>query len=466
MNQKRSEVNVIIDRNERHDVSDRVLIDTIISGDYVLLMDDKQTIIKQGSVAINAGEIIAIGEEQALIAAYQAKEVISGKGKILMPGLINGHTHSPMSLFRGLADDLPLMAWLNEHIFPAEAAVVDKEFVHCGSLLSMAEMLLSGTTTFVDMYFYPEVTAQLAKNVGVRTLLGVTCIDFPSPGASGFDQSFGLAKDFISQWANKDPLVKTSLISHSPYTVSKKNLKAIVNEALDREVSIHTHIAETEFEVVQSLKTTGKTPVQFLDAMGFFEASVVAAHMVHLTDEDIAIAQSKNIGAIHNPTSNLKLASGFSPVQQLLDKGVNVGLGTDGAASNNNLDLWQEIHLATLIHKGNERNPEAVNAGQALAMATNLGAKAIHMEEAIGSLKPGFRADMIQVDYTGLIYQPMYNPVSHLAYVFGAEQVTLTMVDGVVLMKDRELLPAVFNDLSGHIKDQQAKVMHWMNNRG
>jgi 5-methylthioadenosine/S-adenosylhomocysteine deaminase len=461
-----SEINVSIDRNEQPDVSGKALLDTIICGDYVLLMDDENTIIEKGAVAINAGAIVAVGEKQALVDAYQAKEVISGKGKILMPGLINGHTHSPMSLFRGLADDLPLMTWLNEHIFPAEAALVDKDFIHCGSLLGLAEMLLSGTTTFVDMYFYPEVTAQLAQKAGVRCLLGVPCIDFPSPGASGFDQSFGLAKDFVSQWSNKDSLVKSAFVPHSPYTVSEINLKAIAKEAQAREVSIHTHIAETEFEVAQSLKATGKTPVQFLDAMGFFDASVIAAHMVHLTDEDIAIAQSKNIGAIHNPTSNLKLASGFSPVQQLLNNGVNVGLGTDGAASNNNLDLWQEIHLAVLIHKGNERNPEAVNALQALAMATSLGAKAIHMEETMGSLQPGLRADMIQVDYTGLIFQPMYNPVSHLAYVFGAEQVTLTMVDGVVLMKDRELMPAVFNDLLANIKDQQAKVMHWMNNRG
>ncbi|MCY4043933.1 MAG: amidohydrolase family protein [Cellvibrionales bacterium] len=447
-------------------VDEKHSIDIIIKGDYLLPMDERNTIIEQGAVAIDGDKIVAVGEADSLINSYKAKEVIRGEGKILIPGLINGHTHSPMSLFRGFADDLPLMTWLNEHIFPAEAALVDKDFIRSGSLLGFAEMLMSGTTTFVDMYFYADITADLAHKAGIRSMLGVPCIDFPAPGTSGFDQSFDFAKAFIRKWKNKDDLITPVFAPHSPYTVSQENLQAILQEALDNDIVIHTHIAETAHEVAESLKATGKTPVEYLNSFGFFDASVIAAHMVHLTEADIVTAKEKNIGAIHNPTSNLKLASGFSPVHQLLDRGVSVGLGSDGAASNNNVDMWQEVHLTALIHKGKEANPEAVSAKQALSMATCLGAKAIHQGDKLGQLKSGYKADMIQVDYTGLLCQPMYNPFSHLAYVFTAEQVALTMIGGKVVMKDRQLLPAVFNDLADEIQEQAAKVKHWMNNRG
>nr|WP_277602424.1 amidohydrolase family protein [Parahaliea mediterranea] len=357
-----------------------------------------------------------------------------------MPGLVNGHTHSAMTLFRGMVDDLDLMTWLNDYVFPMEGRFVDPAFIRAGSELACWEMIRGGTTTFVDMYFHPDEIAGVVQRCGLRAIIAAPHIDYPSPGFSGWDDSFAAAEDFVRRWQGREPRITPAFAPHAPYTVSPRHLRATVEKAQALGAPISMHLAEAPAESAYIAEHFDTTPVQHVAGLGMYRLPLIAAHMVQLDDRDIALTAAAGVGAVHNPTSNMKLGAGISPVPAMLAAGVKVGLGTDGAASNNDLDLWEEVRMAALLHKVDSGDPTALPAGQALAMATRLGAAAIHMEDSIGQLKVGMQADMIQLAVDKTRHQPIYDITSHLVYVLDSTDVVTTIVAGEVLMRDGTVL--------------------------
>lgn len=414
--------------------------DLMIRGDYVLTMNGDDALIEDGVVVVQDDHIVAVGEWARLSKSYSPARVIPGDGKIVMPGLINGHTHSSMTLFRGMVDDLDLMDWLNNYVFPMEGRFVNPEFVRIGTELACYEMIQGGTTTFVDMYFHPEVIASVLVRCGLRAIVAAPHIDMPSPGFKGWDDSFAAAQEFVRNWQGKNPRITPGFAPHAPYTVSPQHLAdtAEVAEALGAPITIHLAEAPAETEFVQS--NYGKTPIQHVDTTGLLDQSLIGAHMVLLNDQDISIVAAKGVGAIHDPTSNMKLGVGISPVPAMIAAGVNVGLGTDGAGSNNDLDMWEEIRLAALIHKLKSGDPTVMAAPVVLDMATRMGARAIGLGDVIGRLEAGMQADLIQVDFSLTRQAPLYNVRSHLVYVLDSQDVVTTIVAGKVLMENREVL--------------------------
>ena len=421
-------------------------VDLIIYGRYVVTMTadhektDKESIIENGAVAVKNGVIIAVGTAATIDASYNADQKISGKNKILMPGLINGHAHSAMTLFRGIADDLPLMDWLTGYIFPLEGQFVSPEFVKTGVELACLEMIKGGTTTFVDMYFYPEVSAKVIQKCGMRAIIGSASIDFPSPGFKGWDDSFEAAVDFVQKWKGKDSRIIPAFAPHAPYTVSAQHLQDTANMAKKLDVPVTIHVAEDRSETATIKEKYGTTPVRHVEKQGLLNVTSIFAHMVQPDDEEINILAKAKIGIIHNPTSNLKTAAGIAPLPKMLKAGVVLGLGTDGAASNNDLNMWEEIRLAALLHKGNNHDATAIPAYAALNMATASGAQAIGLKGKIGEIKVGQRADLIQLDFDRPHLTPLYNVISHLVYAANADDVVTTIVDGKVLYKDGKFL--------------------------
>ena len=436
-------------------------IDLLIEGDYVLTMNHDFDIIEKGAVAINNDKIIQVGTQPELSAIYQAKTIIGGENKVVMPGLINGHTHTAMTLFRGIADDLPLMQWLTEYIFPLEGEFVSPEFIKVGAQLACYEMIRTGTTTFVDMYFHPDVIAQVTIDCGLRAILASPMIDYPSPGFKGWQDSHAAGVTFVKQWQNKHPRVTPALAPHAPYTVSPEHLQEVGNSARELDAPISIHLAETETEIQQIKQRHQNSAVSHaLQNLG--DNRIIGAHLVYPQAQDFAAMKTKRFGAIHNPTSNAKLASGIAPVTQLLEQGIQVGLGTDGAASNNDLNLFEEIKMAALLHKLLEKNPEALPAQQALSLATRHGAHAIGMSDRIGQLNAGFDADIIQVGFGNILAQPVYDITSHLVYVLGGRDVVTSVVGGEVLMRDGQVLTideaALKKDIAKLRKSIRARV--------
>lgn len=420
--------------------ADKANVGLVVLGDYVVTMDASMTVIEQGAVAIDGNQIVAVDTAVAIEKEYRADRVLLGDGKVVLPGLINGHTHSAMTLLRGLADDLALMAWLNGTIFPVEGALVEPEFIRIGSELACLEMIQGGTTSFVDMYFHPEVIAGVVERCGLRAVIAAPHIDVPSPGYKGWDDSFAAAVTFVEEWQGRHPRITPAFAPHAPYTVSPEHYAATAREAARLKAPVTTHIAEAPAEVADIDKRFDTTSLQLLDSTGLLDGQLIGAHMVHLSDQDVSLAAAKGVGAIHNPTSNLKLAAGIARVPYMIDAGVNVGLGTDGAASNNDLDLWEEIRLTALIHKQAQMDPTVTPAAQVLQMATSMGAAAVGLDAITGRLEPGLQADLIQVDFSKARQQPVYNIVSHLVYVLDSQDVTTTIVDGEILMLDRRVL--------------------------
>jgi len=438
--------------------------DWIVYADYLVTMQAGQAVIQDGAVAVRGKDIIAVGTRQSIDKQFQASNQISGKDRILMPGLINGHTHSAMSLFRGLADDLELMTWLNKYIFPMENKFVNPDFIKTGAQLACWEMIQGGITTFVDMYFYPEVIAEETINCGLRAILGAPAIDYPSPGFKGWEDSHAAAVKFVTDWQGKHERITPAFAPHAPYTVAPEHITQVANAARKLKAPITTHLAESPHEMAMIKQQYQKTSIKHVADLGMFDQiQLIAAHVVYPDAEDMKTLANNTAGAIHNPTSNLKIASGISPVPDLLSNGVAVGLGTDGAASNNDLDLWEEIRLAALIHKVDKMDPTVVPAGQALDMATRLGAKAIGMDKTIGQLKPGLRADLIQIAYDDLRLQPMFNVVSHLVYVTDSQDVVTSMVSGQLLMRDREVLSINKYELQKDVKRQSKTLNEALN---
>ncbi len=442
---------------------DKKPADLIVQGEYVLAMEPGSKAIQDGAIAVIDGDIVAVGPASDIQAQFDAAQTIDGAGKVLMPGLVNGHTHSSMVLFRGMADDLPLMTWLQDYIFPMEARYVDQALVEAGTKLACWEMITSGTTSFVDMYFYPDVIADVAVKCGLRAVVAAPMIDFPSPGFSGWDDSFAAGVDFARRWKGKHPRITPALAPHAPYTVSKAHLEAAFSAAKDLGVPVSIHVAEDQAEVKTVSDTYSMSSISLLSGMGMLEHRTIAAHVVWPTDQDIAALAGSMAGPIHNPTSNMKTGAGIAPVAKMLAAGVTVGLGTDGAASNNDLNLWQEMRLAALIHKGAATDPTLVTANQALDMATRMGAMAVGLGDQVGSLSVGRRADMIQVSIDNPRFQPLYNIVSHLVYVATGADVVTSIVDGKILMQDREVktidVAAMRADIKAIAKKIQADLL-------
>ncbi len=415
-------------------------IDLIVAGDYVVSMDAGGTVIENGAVAIDDGVILALGPATEITAEYTATETLAGDGRVVMPGLVNGHTHAAMTLLRGVADDLALMEWLQNYIFPAEVEFVDAEFVRIGTELACWEMIRGGTTTFVDMYYYPDTIAEVIDSCGLRALISSTVIDQRSPDAENAADSITKGSGFIERWLGRNSRITPIFGPHANYTLDAAQLHATREAAMKYGIPISIHVSESQFELQNSQDTYGMPSIEMLESIGFFDGPTIAAHVVWPTPEEIPILAQREVGVIHNPTSNMKLASGIAPVTEMLDAGVRVGLGTDGTASNNDLDMWEEMRLAAFLQKVDRMDPTALPASAVLNMATRGGATAIGLGESIGSLEPGKQADLIQVAFDDVHHVPTYNVISHLVYVTDEQDVASVVVDGKVLMRERRIL--------------------------
>src|SRR5437763_1022369 len=414
-------------------------VDLIVSGGTVVTMDRERRVIEDGAVAVERGRIVAVGKSSDIARQYAAREVINATGRAVIPGLVNGHTHVPMTLFRGIADDLDLNEWLTKYIFPAEAKNVTEAFVRVGTRLGLAEMIRGGTTTYCDMYYFEDAVADETARAGVRGVLGETIIDFPVADNKTHEEAMAYTDKFVAKWRGH-ALITPAIAPHAPYTVSEEHLKDIRQFSDRTGAPVVTHIAETKKEVADITRDHGASPVAYLARIGFLSNRVIAAHLVHITDEEIATLKRLGVGAVHNPQSNMKLASGVAPVPQMLAADIPLGLGTDGAASNNDLDMWEEMDTAAMLHKEFTGDPKVVTAREAVEMSTFGGARALHLDREIGSLEAGKRADVIIVDMDSLHQTPRYNIYSHLVYATKAADVRTVVIEGRVVMRDRRLL--------------------------
>jgi 5-methylthioadenosine/S-adenosylhomocysteine deaminase len=440
-------------------------IDLIVNGDYVVTMDDAATVHSGAAVAIDQGVIVAIGPAAKIAASYDASEVLDGQGRVVMPGLVNGHSHAAMTLLRGVADDLALMDWLNNYIFPAEVEFVDAEFVRIGTELACWEMIRGGTTTFVDMYYYPDTVADVVEKCGMRAMVATTVIDQRSPDAENADDSIKKGSGFIERWQGKNSRISPIFGPHANYTLDAEQLRATRDAALALGVPISIHMSESPFEVQYSKDTFGMTSIELFESIGFFDGPTIGAHVVWPTDAEISILANREVGVIHNPTSNMKIASGIAPVADMLAAGVRVGLGTDGAASNNDLDMWEEMRLASFLQKVEQMNPEVLPATTVLRMATIGGATAIGLGESIGSLEIGKRADLIQVAFDDVHHVPTYDVISHLVYVTDEQDVASVVVDGTLLMRGKEFLTIDTERVAEEARALAAKIQSALEER-
>lgn len=419
-------------------------VELLLTGGTVVTMDKIGTVLERGAVALKDKTIAAVGPADEIGKRYTASEVWDCTGQVIIPGLINTHTHTPMTLLRGLADDLRLDVWLHGYILPTETKFVNPEFCRLGTLLSCAEFIRGGVTTFADMYYFEDEIAWAAVEAGVRGICGQTIMIFPTPDATSYDQSLAYCAEFLDHWRDHELIVAVPA-PHSPYMCTAEILQETVRMAQSYDVPLLIHIAETALEVKESIEQKNMTPVRWLESVGLMESKVVAAHCVHVNNEDMHILGAHGAGVAHNPTSNLKLASGFAPVVQMHEHGISVGIGTDGTASNNDLDMWAETHLAALLPKAVNSDPTALPARRAFAMATIEGARALHLDHLIGSLEVGKRADVVVLDADGVHVMPRFetsgqNIYSRLVYATKSSDVRHTIVNGRVLMRDRVVL--------------------------
>jgi 5-methylthioadenosine/S-adenosylhomocysteine deaminase len=417
----------------------RTTVDLIIRGGTVVTMDGTRRVIDNGGVAIKDGRIVAVGTAAEMDRNYGSRQVIDASGKVVIPGLINGHTHVPMTLFRGIADDLDLQEWLTKYIFPAEAKNVTEDFVRVGTRLGLAEMIRSGTTTYCDMYYFEDAIADETFKAGMRGVLGETVIDFPVADNKTNAEAMAYTERFVSHWKGNS-LIVAAIAPHAPYTVSEEHLKAVRAFSDRTGAPIVTHISETKREVDDSIRDKRASPIDYLNRIGFLNDRVIAAHVVWPSEEELGLLKKLGVGIVHNPQSNMKLASGVAPVPEMLKEDLPVGLGTDGAASNNDLNLWEEMDTAAKLHKLISKDPKVVNAAEAFEMATIRGARALHLEKEIGSIEKGKRADLVIVDLDDLNQTPYYNIYSDLVYATKSDDVRTVIIEGRVVMRDRRLL--------------------------
>ena len=418
-------------------------VDLILKNAIVVTMDEKFHIFEPGALAVNGDQIIAVGQEDDLLAAYDANETIDCGAKVLLPGLINAHTHVPMTLIRGLADDLRLDVWLLGYMMPVEREFVSPEFVRLGTKLACAEMIKSGVTCFADMYYFEDDIAEATAEVGMRALPGQSVMKFPAPDASSFEEALIKAEEFIKKWVGH-PLIIPTLAPHAVYSTTPEILEACSELARKYDVPVQIHISETLNEVEDLREEQGMPVVPYVKKFGILETKMIAAHCVHIDEGEMRSLQHANAGIAHNPSSNMKLASGFAPISRMLDLNLNVGIGTDGPASNNDLDMIEEMRLATFIAKNFTGDPTAMPARQTLAMGTSIGAKALHIDHLTGSLEVGKKADLILIDLHTLHNSPRFKRdpngiYAQIIFAGKATDVSDVMVNGKWLMKSRQL---------------------------
>ncbi|HDM89765.1 MAG TPA: amidohydrolase [candidate division WOR-3 bacterium] len=431
--------------------------DLIVEGDYVLPIDKKGTVLRDASVVIRDGkieDILPVGKAKAL---YSAREKVGGSNYLVMPGFVNTHTHAAMVAFRGLADDLPLMKWLRKYIWPRESRFVTADFIRKSLPLALAEMIASGITTFADMYFFQDVAAEIVRETGLRAVLGEGLADFPTPSFKKPEDGLRFSREFIESHRD-DPLIIPALAPHAPYSCSPDLLKKSCELSKEYDVPYLIHVAETADEVEELRSRKGLSPVKYLEELGVLWNRTVAAHMVWLEEDEFKIVKKRKIGVSHNPTSNLKLASGIAPVPKYLRLGVKIGLGTDGAASNNDLDFTDEMHLTALIHKVHRGDPTVVKAAEVVYMATLGGAEVLGIADETGSLEKGKSADIILIDLDRPHLLPLYDPFSHLVYALKSSDITHTIVRGKILYEKGSFRTLDVEKASFDMKELQGKL--------
>ncbi len=439
--------------NAKH-TKDRV--DLLIHNAMVLTLNDSGHIFHPGAVAIRDDEIIWVGPDELLPAHLEPDERLNMAGGLIMPGLINAHTHAAMTCFRGLADDLPLSVWLNQYIFPAERHMTG-ELVYQGTLLACAEMVLGGTTTFCDMYLFEDQVARAAHEAGMRALVGEVLYDFPSSNYGPPEQGLSFTKDLIRSW-EKDPLISVAVEPHAVYTCSPELLRACKDIAEEFQVPMITHLAESQEELKQVEKLYGCSPVVHLERLGLLKEYLIADHCVVLNEEEMDLLAERGVRVVHNPESNMKLASGVAPIPDLLARDVVVGLGTDGCASNNNLDMFAEMDTAAKLHKVHRLDPTVMGAETVTRLAIRGGSRALGFQRQVGSLEPGKKADLIGLDLERPHLTPIYNIYSHLVYAASAADVTLTIINGRVVMRNREVFTIDVERVMAEVRDIAKKI--------
>lgn len=432
-------------------------IDLIITGTKVLLLDSQNKCLENAAVAVKANKIVAVDNTEKIAKQYKARKTIKADNSLIMPGFVNCHTHAAMTCFRGIADDLDLMDWLNNYIFPAEAKNVNKELAYWGSLLGAAEMIKSGTTTFCDMYIFEDETARAAKTAGMRCLVGEVLFDFPSPNFKTTAEGITYTKMLIEKWKD-DPLVNIIIEPHALYTCSKHLLIDVKELAKDHHIPIGLHLLENAAEKKQLEEKFGEGAVSFLRDIGYLDEQLIAFHCVHFSDEDMKMFAEHGCKVVHNPASNMKLASGVARIPEMLKTGVTVGLGTDGCASNNNLDMIKEMSTVAKLHKVTRLNPTVMDAQTVVRMATIDGAKALGMENFIGSLEIGKKADIIIIGLDKPHLTPLYCEYSHLVYAMSGADVDTVIINGKVVMENRQLLTIDEEEVMHKVREIAEKV--------
>ncbi len=434
-----------------------MIIDTLIHARWVIPVEPTNVVLEHHAIALHGGRIVELLPSSEAIKKYQPESEQHLHQHALIPGLINAHTHASMSLLRGLADDLPLMTWLNEHIWPAEQRWINEEFIADGTRLAAAEMLRGGTTCFNDMYFFPEITGKVSATAGIRSVVGLILIDFPSAWASNPDEYLQKGLEVHDHFRGH-PLIHTAFAPHAPYTVSDEPLERVRTLADELDIPIHMHVHETAHEVSESLAQKNRRPLQRLDELGLLSPALTAVHMTQLEDSEITHFAECGGSVVHCPESNLKLASGFCPAAKLIDAGINVAIGTDGAASNNDLDMFSEMRTAALLGKGIAGDASAIPAHIALQMATLNGARALGLESETGSLKVGKAADITAVDLGVLEALPIYHPISQLVYATARDQVSDVWVAGKQVVKQGELTTLDTEQIKQRVQEWQQKI--------
>ena len=434
--------------------------DLVIQNGTLLTMDPENRVIENGILCVSGDTISYVGDQ--IPENHEASKTLDARGGLILPGLINGHTHAAMSLFKGLADDLPLMEWLNHYIFPVEKNM-DADFIHTGTQLACAEMILSGTTCFCDMYLFEDQVAQAAFQAGLRCLVGEVLYDFPSPNYGDLESGFAYTEWLIRKWED-NPLVSIAVEPHALFTCKPELLKRANQMALSHGTPLIIHFAETLVEVEEVKKRYGRTPLEHLEELGLAGPHLIMDHAVHLDAGEIDRIAGHGIRVIHNPESNMKLGSGIAPIPQMIARGINVGIGTDGSASNNNMDLFTEMDMAAKLHKVQTMDPTVMDALTVLKMATIEGARALGLSHETGSLETGKKADVIVIDTNKPHLTPMYNPFSHLVYAARGQDVSHTIINGRLVMENRQLLTLDLEEIMARAMEKSLDVKKWVSN--
>ena len=434
-------------------------VDLIVRNGTVVTMNASKSVIENGAIAVRKSEIVAVGTVAEITQKFSSSQTIDARGKVVIPGLINAHTHIPMTLFRGIADDLDLQEWLQKYIFPAEAKNVTEDFVRVGTRLGLAEMIRGGTTTYCDMYYFEDAIADETSKAGMRGVLGETLIDFPAPDNKTFADAKIYAEKFVKKWQGHSLIVPV-IAPHAPYTVSEEHLMEAKTLSDKLNAPLLMHLAEAQSETDFVMKEKRMRSIEYVNKIGFLSDKLIAAHVIQANTEELEILKKFNVGIAHNPQSNMKIAAGVAPVPQMLAHDLAVGLGTDGAASNNDLNMWEEMDTAAKLHKLITGDPKVLTAQQAFEMATIRGARALHLEKIIGSIEAGKRADIVVVDFDNLNQTPFYNVYSQLVYATKASDVHTVIVNGKVLMLNKRLLTLNENVIKKDANAYRQKIIN------